>query len=149
MTRRDKRPRKGDAADPRPGQPAGGGRWRLRNWRVSTKLFAVLLIPALAVVALVGLRVGSDLKDAQQLAEFAARGRVDSAVAEVVHELQRERDLTVRFVAQNRQGTPDLAGQRQKVDAAIGNFERTLADSKPRLAAGAAVSLQQTDDRLR
>jgi signal transduction histidine kinase len=148
VTRRDKRPRKGgDAAEPRHEQP--GGRWRLRNWRLSTKLFAVLLIPALAVVALVGLRVGSDLKDAQQLAEFAARGRVDSTVAEVLHELQRERDLTVRFVAQNRQGTPDLPGQRQKVDAAIGTFERTLADSLPRLSPGAASSLQQTDERLR
>src|SRR2546430_6258357 len=39
VTRRDKRPRKGgDAADPRP----AGGRWRLRNWRLGTKLFAVL-----------------------------------------------------------------------------------------------------------
>ena len=150
MTRRDKRPRKGgDAAELRPEQPAGG-RWRLRNWRLGTKLFAVLLIPALAVVALVGLRVGSDLREAQQLAEFAARGRVDSAVAEVVHELQRERDLTVRFVAQNRQGNlPDLTTQRQRVDQAIGGFERTLADSRPRLDATAAESLQQTDDRLK
>ncbi|WP_290054449.1 sensor histidine kinase [Amycolatopsis solani] len=147
MTRRDKRPRKGgDAADPRP----AGGRWRLRNWRLGTKLFAVLLIPALAVIALVGLRISSDLRDAQQLAEFATRGRVDSTVAEAVHELQRERDLTVRFVAQNRQGdTADLTAQRNRVDQAIGTFERTLADSKPRLDAKAADSLQQTDDRLR
>ncbi|MEV6645380.1 nitrate- and nitrite sensing domain-containing protein [Amycolatopsis sp. NPDC051371] len=146
MTRRDKRPRKGDAADPRP----AGGRWRLRNWRLGTKLFAVLLIPALAVIALVGLRISSDLGDARQLAEFATRGRVDSTVAEALHELQRERDLTVRFVAQDRQGdTADLTGQRKRVDQAIGTFERTLADSKPRLDAKAAESLQQTDDRLR
>ncbi|MGK3200836.1 sensor histidine kinase [Amycolatopsis sp. MEPSY49] len=147
MTRRDKRPRKGgDAADPRP----AGGRWRLRNWRLGTKLFAVLLIPALAVIALVGLRISSDLRDARQLAEFATRGRVDSTVAEAIHELQRERDLTVRFVAQDRQGdTADLTGQRKRVDQAIGTFERTLDDSKPRLDAKAAESLQQTDDRLR
>jgi signal transduction histidine kinase len=147
VTRRDKRPRKGgDAADPR----AAGGRWRLRNWRLGTKLFAVLLIPALAVIALVGLRIDSDLRDARQLAEFATRGRVDNTVAEALHELQRERDLTVRFVAQNRQGdTADLTGQRNRVDRAIGTFERTLADSRPRLDAKAAESLQQTDDRLR
>jgi signal transduction histidine kinase len=147
VTRRDKRPRKGgEAADPRP----AGGRWRLRNWRLGTKLFAVLLIPALAVIALVGLRISTDLRDARQLAEFATRGRVDSTVAEAIHELQRERDLTVRFVAQDRLGdTADLAGQRKRVDQAIGTFERTLADSKPRLDAKAAESLQQTDDRLR
>ncbi|HEY2064058.1 MAG TPA: nitrate- and nitrite sensing domain-containing protein [Amycolatopsis sp.] len=159
MTRRDKRPRKGDATDSAARQKDAtdsvaqqhvGGRWRLRNWRLRTKLFVVLLIPALAVVGLVGLRVSSDLRDAQQLAEFAARGRVDSAVAEVLHQLQRERDVTVRFVAGNRQGNPaDLAGQRTRVDQAIGAFERTLADSKPRLAASAASSLQQSDDRLR
>jgi len=147
VTRRDQRPRKGgDAADPRP----AGGRWRLRNWRLGTKLFAVLLIPALAVIALVGLRISSDLRDAQQLAEFATRGRVDNTVAEALHELQRERDLTVRFVAQNRQGdTADLTGQRARVDQAIGAFERTLNDSRPRLDAKSAESLQQTDDRLR
>jgi signal transduction histidine kinase len=35
------------------------------------------------------------------------------------------------------------------VDQAIGTFERTLADSRTRLAASAASSLQQSDDRLR
>ncbi|MEC3978542.1 sensor histidine kinase [Amycolatopsis sp. H20-H5] len=149
MTRRDKRPPQGDAADPHAGQNAGGN-WRLRNWRLRTKLFAVLLIPGLAVIALVGLRVNTDLGDAQQLAEFATRGRVDSTTAEVLHQLQRERDLTVRYVAGDRKGEiAELLSQRQRVDGSIGTFERTLADSRSRLSADAAKSLQQTDDRLR
>ncbi|MEU4666477.1 nitrate- and nitrite sensing domain-containing protein [Amycolatopsis sp. NPDC023774] len=149
MSRRDQRPRTGDATDPAAARQVGG-RWRLRNWHLRTKLFVVLLIPALAVIGLVGLRVSTDLRDAQQLAEFAARGRVDSTVASVLHQLQRERDVTVRFVAGNRQGaTTDLTGQRTRVDQAIGTFEKTLADSKPRLDAVAASSLQQSDDRLR
>ncbi|WP_409184717.1 nitrate- and nitrite sensing domain-containing protein [Amycolatopsis sp. VS8301801F10] len=149
MTRRDDRPRSGDAADPAASRPVGG-RWRLRNWRLRTKLFVVLLIPALAVVVLVGLRVNSDLRDARQLAEFAARCRVDSTVAEVVHQLQRERDVTVRFVAGDRKGPTDvLVGQRTRVDLAIGAFERSLADSKTRLDDSAAGDLQQSDDRLR
>ncbi|WP_101441000.1 nitrate- and nitrite sensing domain-containing protein [Amycolatopsis echigonensis] len=149
MTRRDDRPRSGDATDPAASRPVGG-RWRLRNWRLRTKLFVVLLIPALAVVVLVGLRVNSDLRDARQLAEFAARCRVDTTVAEVVHQLQRERDVTVRFVAGDRKGPTDvLVGQRTRVDLAIGAFERSLADSKPRLDESAAGDLQQSDDRLR
>ncbi|WP_093572651.1 sensor histidine kinase [Amycolatopsis rubida] len=149
MTRRDDRPRSGDATDPAASRPVGG-RWRLRNWRLRTKLFAVLLIPALAVVVLVGLRVNSDLRDARQLAEFAARCRVDTTVAEVVHQLQRERDVTVRFVAGDRKGATDvLVGQRTRVDLAIGAFERSLADSKARLDESAAGDLQQSDDRLR
>ncbi|MFI5608387.1 nitrate- and nitrite sensing domain-containing protein [Amycolatopsis sp. NPDC051903] len=149
MSRRDPRPPKGDATDPAAERKIGS-RWRLRNWHLRTKLFVVLLIPALAVIGLVGLRVSTDLRDAQQLAEFAARSRVDSSVAEVLHQLQRERDVTVRFVAGNRQGaTTDLTGQRTRVDQAIGTFEKTLADSKPRLDQAAASSLQQSDDRLR
>ncbi len=149
VTRRDDRPRSGDATDPAASRPVGGG-WRLRNWRLRTKLFVVLLIPALAVVVLVGLRVNSDLRDARQLAEFAARCRIDSTVAEVVHQLQRERDVTVRFVAGDRKGATDvLVGQRTRVDLAIGAFERSLADSKSRLDESAAGDLQQSDDRLR
>jgi signal transduction histidine kinase len=102
------------------------------------------------VVALVGLRVKSDLDEAKQLAQLAARGPVDTTVAEVVHQLQRERDLTVRFVALNRKGDASaLQAQRQRVDMAIGNFDRTLADSNRRLSAAASVSLRQTEDRLR
>ncbi|GAA3555438.1 nitrate- and nitrite sensing domain-containing protein [Amycolatopsis ultiminotia] len=148
MTRRDERPRSGDAADPAVRKV--GGRWRLRNWHLRTKLFAVLLIPALAVVVLVGLRINGDLGDARQLAEFAARSRVDATVAEMVHQLQRERDVTVRFVAGDRQGpTTGLAGQRVRVDQSIGAFEKTFADSRARLDVTAAGSLQQSDDRLR
>ncbi|WP_181776982.1 sensor histidine kinase [Amycolatopsis pittospori] len=147
MARRDKRPRGGDAAER---HPRVGGRWRLRNWHLRTKLFVVLLIPALAVVALVGLRVNSDLRDARQLAEFATRGRVDSTVAEAVHQLQRERDLTVRFVAGDRKAdVSELTEQRKRVDEAIGTFDRTLGESKSRLGDKAATSLQMTSDRLR
>jgi signal transduction histidine kinase len=152
VTRRDKRARPGDATDlaaRRPQVEASGGNWRLRNWRLRTKLFVVLLIPALAVVALVGLRVQSDLDDAKQLAELAARGRVDSSVTEVVHQLQRERDLTVRYVAGSRQGdVGEVQSQRQRVDMAIGTLNKTFADSRTRLSPGAASALQQTTDRF-
>ncbi|MBB4687956.1 sensor histidine kinase [Amycolatopsis jiangsuensis] len=147
MIRRDERPRSGDATEPAVRRV--GGRWRLRNWHLRTKLFAVLLIPALAVVVLVGLRITSDLGDAQQLAEFASRSRVDATVAEMVHQLQRERDVTVRFVAGGRKGpTTGLKAQRTRVDQAIGTFQKTFSDSAPRLDTTAAGSLQQSDDRL-
>jgi signal transduction histidine kinase len=149
VNRRDKRARVGGATDPRANPPVIGGRWRLRNWRLRTKLFVLLLVPAIAVVVLVGLRVKSDIDAAKQLAELAARGPVDTRVAEVVHQIQRERDLTVRFVSGNRKGdTSALQAQQQRVDMAIGNLDRTLADSRSRLSPKAAGSLRQTEDRL-
>ncbi|WP_242579017.1 nitrate- and nitrite sensing domain-containing protein [Amycolatopsis sp. 195334CR] len=126
-----------------------GGRWRLRNWRLRTKLFAVLLIPSVAIIALVGLRVRLDLGEAGRLAEAATRVRVDTTVAELTHRLQRERDLTVRFVATGRKtGIEELRGQRDKVNESLGAFERALSDDESRLAPEVAADFRQLRDQL-
>ncbi|PRX50277.1 signal transduction histidine kinase [Prauserella shujinwangii] len=145
MTRRSERPGRDGAAE------AGrtGGRWRLRNWRLRTKLLAILLIPAVAVVVLVGLRVGAELGRADRFAESAERVRVDAKVAELVHRLQRERDLTVRYVAGGRQGDlAEVREQRGRVDDAIGAFSRELVSATPRLSAGALDAFRRSEDRL-
>ncbi|GAB3485354.1 sensor histidine kinase [Amycolatopsis cihanbeyliensis] len=127
---------------------AGGG-WRLRNWRLRSKLLAVLLIPTLAVVVLVGLRIRSDLAQATRFAEGATRVQVDQRVAALVHRLQRERDLSVRYVAADRQGDlAELNTQRERVNAAVGEFDRALAEVRPRLSEQAVASFEQTEDRL-
>jgi signal transduction histidine kinase len=150
VTRRSSRPRGGGAADRQQDAEAPtGGRWRLRNWRLRTKLLAVLLIPTLTLVTLVGLRIGSDLDRAEQFAEAATRVRVDDRLAEVVHQLQRERDLTVRYVAAGRQGDLEgLRAQRERVDVAIGEFDREFADAGARLSGPAASAFKRSEDRL-
>ncbi|MEU3274660.1 nitrate- and nitrite sensing domain-containing protein [Saccharomonospora sp. NPDC006951] len=125
------------------------GRWRLRNWRLRTRLLAVLLIPMLAVVVLVGLRVRSDLQRAGDFTEGARAARVDTVAANVVHELQRERDLTVRYVAEGRQdGLEELRDQQERADAAIGSFEREFVELEPDLSADAVDTFQRQVDRL-
>ncbi|EHR52969.1 HAMP domain-containing protein,histidine kinase [Saccharomonospora marina XMU15] len=145
MTRRSERPPAGGAAEHR----RAGGRWRLRNWRLRTKLIVVLVVPTLAVVALLGLRAMADLQRANRFAEAAERVRVDSTVADLVHELQRERDLTVGYVAAGRTGDiGDVSRQRERVDAAAGVFERTLVASGPSISARATASFERMRDRL-
>lgn len=145
MTRRNKRPDAGDVTGPR----HQGGRWRLRNWRLRTKLIVVLVVPTLAVVALVGLRAMADLQRADRFAESAERVRVDTTVADLVHELQRERDVTVRYVAAGRPGdTGELVRQRERVDAAAGVFHRGLTASAPSLSESARASFERMRDRL-
>jgi signal transduction histidine kinase len=137
-----------DSRSPRDERQAGG-RWRLRNWRLRTKLLAVLLIPAIAIVALVGLRIKADLDGAEHFERTAARARVDDRVTEVVHQLQRERDLTVRYVAADRQADlGELRTQRQRVDAALGEFDREFAAERDRLAPEADDVFRQVQDRL-
>ncbi|TNC28117.1 sensor histidine kinase [Amycolatopsis alkalitolerans] len=144
MARPRKRPDGGDARQRRP-EIRAGGRWRLRNWRLRTKLIAVLLIPAVAVLALAGLNVRQDLVHADELAELSAHGRVDAGVNDVIHQLQRERDLSVRFVAGGRRGDlTDLRDQRAKVDAAIGAVGKQLDIDRTRLSPKGVTELQAT-----
>ena len=76
--------------------------WRLRNWRLRTKLLAVLLIPTICALALGGLRVRTDLQDATEFNNLANQIRLETAVADLVQQLQRERDLSVSYVASNK-----------------------------------------------
>nr|WP_306745596.1 nitrate- and nitrite sensing domain-containing protein [Saccharothrix yanglingensis] len=78
------------------------GNWRLRNWRLPTKLAAVLLIPTVAALALGGLRVNSDLADATEFNQLANQIQLESAVADLVQQLQRERDLSTLHVASDK-----------------------------------------------
>lgn len=145
MTRRSERPDKDDAAI----VEHAGGRWRVRNWRLRTKLVAMLLIPSVAVLVLVTLRATDDLDRARTFAERAERVRVEATVVEVVHQLQRERDLAVRYVAEDRRGSPaELKKQRTEVDSAVGTFERTLNSSAHALAPDTQRAFERILDEL-
>lgn len=109
----------------------------------------VLLIPTITVLSLSGLKVRDDLDRATALAQLAAHGRVDDKINAMVQELQRERDLTVRYVAHGRQG--DLTAvrdQRARVDAAIGAFDKELDTDRGRLSPDGVTGLDATTNRL-
>nr|WP_240687161.1 nitrate- and nitrite sensing domain-containing protein [Amycolatopsis suaedae] len=121
----------------------------MRNWRLRTKLLVVLLIPTVAVVALAGLRVRVDLAEADRLAEAASRVHVEVALSELTHQLQRERDLTVRHVAAGRPAdVTELRDQRARVDTAVGRFGTELTAARPRLTAEAATAFGRVQDQL-
>ncbi|SDH00160.1 Signal transduction histidine kinase [Lentzea fradiae] len=82
--------------------PARSAPWRLNNWRLRTKLLAVLMIPTVCALALGGLQVRNDLQAATEFNNLANQIRLETAVADLVQQLQRERDLSVSFVASNK-----------------------------------------------
>ncbi|NUS65138.1 MAG: HAMP domain-containing protein, partial [Saccharothrix sp.] len=107
-------------------RPAG---WRLRNWRLPTKLTAVLLIPTVAAVALGGLRVNSDLADAADLNRLANQIQLESAVADLVQQLQRERDLSASHVASGRElDRVVLDRQLRRVEDTVQALNAKIAD---------------------
>jgi signal transduction histidine kinase len=75
----------------------------LRNWRLRTKLFAVLLIPTVVALALGSLRVQSDLGNATDFNRLANQIQLEASVADLVQQLQRERDLSTSHVASGKQ----------------------------------------------
>src|SRR5699024_9863346 len=96
---------------------AAGGLWRLRNWRLRTKLLAVLLIPVLTVLGLLGLRVYSDAERSGEFSATVARLEVSAELHEVVGALRSERDLSVRYVAGGRDdGLDEVRAARGEVD---------------------------------
>lgn len=144
MPRRSQAPRD-EAAD----IERSGGRWRLRNWRLRTRLLVALLVPVVAMLVFAGLRVEGNLSSAHEYAQATERVRVDDTVAALVHELQRERDLTVRYVAGGRQGPAgDVMQQRQVVDDARGEFDKAFTAARPELPAQAIGSFEQWERRL-
>ncbi len=125
-------------------------RWRLRNWPLRTKLLVVLLIPTLTALSLIGLRFSAEIESADRLDELSVRVRTEAVIARLVHSLQRERDLSVRYVAGGRAEDGDaLSAQRTRVDERLGEFGKALAAVRPELPEKTYRTFEALDDRLR
>jgi signal transduction histidine kinase len=112
----------------------GGSRLRMRNWRLRTKVIAVIIVPTLTALILGGLRAKVDLDRAGEYRQTVAQVDLARNVTSVVHELQKERTLAVARVASGGQGP------RTELDTQI-----NLVDQAVRSAQSAAASLD-TDD---
>jgi len=126
-----------EAAPPDPGPSTGtaapdeGGisRWRLRNWRLRSKLAVVLLVPALSTLTLAGLRLDTQLDDVELFGKVQRELELSAQAAAVADALQRERDAAVLFVAGGRaDNSAELVGRSAKVDQEVGKY-REVADA--------------------
>ncbi len=88
-----------------PGTEAGGTARRgrklaLRNWRVRSRLIALIAIPTMAAIVLGGLRTVTSLSSAAEYERVRGGAELTAEISELAHELEEERDLSARFVAQ-------------------------------------------------
>lgn len=122
----------------------GGSRLRMRNWRLRTKVIAVIVVPTLTALILGGLRASVDLDQAAQFRQTVSQVDLARNVTSVVHELQKERTISVARVANGRQGArTELDTQVNLVDEAVESAQaaaRSLdtddADAKQRYTIG-------------
>ena len=94
----------------------------LRNWRVRSKLIAVLVIPAVAFLVLASFGIGSSIRNAQAFDRGSRLAELGGEVTVLVHELQSERDLSAGSLAGGAAGNENvknaLVAQQRLVDSA-------------------------------
>ncbi|KZB87762.1 sensor histidine kinase [Amycolatopsis regifaucium] len=104
----------------------------LRNWRLRSKLAAVLIIPTLTALALGTLRVIDDSGEATRFQDTADQVAFADKITLVVHELQSERALAVAKIAS---GEPSrqagLDAQIAKVDRAVDDLRASANQINP------------------
>ncbi|ADJ50227.1 two-component system sensor kinase [Amycolatopsis mediterranei S699] len=92
----------------------------MRDWRLRSKLAAVLIIPTLTALALGAVRVIDDARQAAEFQRTADQVAFAVKVTTVVHELQNERSLSVaRISSQNQLLQTGLDSQIAKVDREV------------------------------
>jgi signal transduction histidine kinase len=111
---------------PRPGLLT---RLQPENWSVPVKLSAVLMVPILLALVFGGLRIADQIHDATGLAALNRYVDLQSKVANLVGQLQLERDQAVVSAAGNRGVDSSSAGNvAASVDSAQADIEASVGD---------------------
>ncbi|MFI8826519.1 nitrate- and nitrite sensing domain-containing protein [Streptomyces sp. NPDC053431] len=100
-----------------------GPRIALRNWRISTRLVALLTLPVVAATSLGGIRISESLKDMEQLDNMQLLTKLTKEATNFAEALQEERDLSAGPLANgNSPSDYQVANPRKKADRAYKAF---------------------------
>jgi Nitrate and nitrite sensing/Histidine kinase-, DNA gyrase B-, and HSP90-like ATPase/HAMP domain len=95
----------------------------LRDWRVRSKLIAVLVIPAVAFLVLSSFGIGSLVGNARAFDDGRRLADLGREVTALVHELQAERDLSSALVETRDTAVgEELDKQQQRVNRAVSAY---------------------------
>ncbi|MFJ8046420.1 nitrate- and nitrite sensing domain-containing protein [Kitasatospora sp. NPDC096147] len=99
-----------------------------RNWRVPTRLIAILLIPVVISLVFGGLRVNSSFDDFVKATHAEKTALLAKAATELADALESERDLTAipLMVGQDPQG--EVPKRRAKTDQALAAYKAAFAE---------------------
>ncbi|MEV4571593.1 nitrate- and nitrite sensing domain-containing protein [Nonomuraea sp. NPDC049419] len=127
-----------------------GSPFALRNWRVRTRLIALIAIPTLVGVIFGGLRVTDSISSAQQYQLISDVGRLVSQLGELSRDLGLERDLAGRFVAANKRATEGqrLKSQQEIVDASVNRTKAVAGEARDSLSEIGRRTLDRIEVRL-
>ncbi|MEH0547042.1 nitrate- and nitrite sensing domain-containing protein [Streptomyces sp. B21-105] len=106
--------------------PAGGPgpRVALRNWRISTRLVALLTLPVVAATTLGALRIDQSMDDIKQLDNMKLLTDMTKQATELAVQLQNERDHSAGPLSHGTKATDfGITGYREKTDRAVTDFQ--------------------------
>ncbi len=104
--------------------PVSGGKYSPRNWRVATRLNAILLIPVLVALVLGGLRVDSSLTTWRDAQDAENTAKLVRAALSYSNALIDERDRTAAPLLQGKKDDPVVQQARDATDAAADAFHQ-------------------------
>ncbi|MFC5216248.1 nitrate- and nitrite sensing domain-containing protein [Streptomyces coerulescens] len=107
-----------------PKSPVGpGSRIALRNWRISTRLVALLTLPVVAATSLGALRISDNMDDIQQLENMRLLTDMTKRATELAAALQEERDQSAGPLAHGAKASDyTVKGFRDKTDRVMTGF---------------------------
>ncbi|MFE3450686.1 nitrate- and nitrite sensing domain-containing protein [Nonomuraea sp. NPDC059194] len=111
-----------------PPKRTAGGSFKLRNWRVRSKLLALIVIPTTAALLLGGFRITSSIASAAEYQRVNETAELAGKLAGLSHELELERDLIALYVAAGRPSNGDTRLKKQfaAVDSAATGVKASL-----------------------
>ncbi|WP_338673140.1 nitrate- and nitrite sensing domain-containing protein [Streptomyces sp. SCSIO 30461] len=111
--------------------PAGGSSSRLspRNWRVPTRLNAILLIPVLVGLVMGGFQVKGSVDTWDEARDAEKTAEIVRAASDYSQALLNERDLTAEPLLKGKgEDDPDVLKYRAATDAAKKKFDAVVED---------------------
>jgi signal transduction histidine kinase len=106
----------------------GGGRLSPRNWRVTTRLNAILLIPVLVGLVMGGFQVKGSIDTWQEAEDAERTARLVQASLTYGDALYKERDVTAAPLLQGKEKDPAVVQAREATDRAADAFDRAAQE---------------------
>ncbi|MCM2580639.1 sensor histidine kinase [Streptomyces meridianus] len=110
------------------GTAAGGSRLSPKNWRVPTRLNAILLLPVVVALVFGGLQVNNSIQTWQQAQDAERTARLVRAAADYGHALIDERDRTAVPLLRGDRDNRLVVSARAATDEAKREFDAKVAD---------------------
>lgn len=128
-----------------------GGRFRLRNWRVRTRLFALIAVPTIVAALLAGFRVQVSMDDADAFRRTGDMATLGKELTALAHEVENERDAMALRAAGGARAVDDeeLKSRQEAVDAAARKVQeaaRNLDVEAPGLRLAVGNVLDRVND---